>query len=108
MSFVPPLVDAIGNFNPHYQEGMKVPVRDLDVNGVEIDISLRTWTFKTASGLTKQLVADPNNAKGKLLVLTTAEVQGIPAVGTDFAIVDETTDPDDVRWEGRITPRGWK
>lgn len=107
MSRMPAEVDAVGNFNPHYQEGMKVPVKDFDVNGVQIDISLRAWKFKT-SALTKAFVADPDDAKGLLLILTQAEIATLPLEGTDFVIVDETSDPDDVRHEGRITPRGWK
>lgn len=108
MSRVPAEVDALGNFNPHYQEGIKVPVRDVDVNGTAIDISAKTWKFKTAT-FSKTLVADPNNVKGLLLVLTKEEIQAnIPSGGCDFIIVDETADPDDVRHEGRIVPRGWK
>lgn len=106
MSRMPAEVDAVGNLNPHYQEGLSIPVRDEDVNQVQINISARVWKFKTAA-LTKVLVADPNNALGKLLVLTVAEVQALPATGTPFVIVDETSDPDDVRWEGIIKPRGW-
>lgn len=108
MSRQPAEVDAVGNFNPHYQEGLKIPVRDVDVNGDTIDISGKTWTFKTAT-FSKPLEADPNNATGLLLILTKDEIQAnIPITGCDFVIVDETADPDDVRHEGRIIPRGWK
>lgn len=106
MSRMPAEVDALGNLNPHYQEGLKIPVRDEDVNGIQIDITASVWKFKTAT-LTKTLVVDPNNALGKLLVLTKEEVQTIPAAGVSFVIVDESADPDDVRWEGIIKPRGW-
>lgn len=108
MSRQPPEVDALGNFNPHYQEGLRVPIRDEDVNGTAIDISGKTWKFKTAT-FSKTLVANPDNALGLLLILTKEEVQAnIPSGGCDFVIVDETADPDDVRHEGKITPRGWK
>lgn len=107
MSRQPAIVDALGNFNPHYQEGMVVPVRDFDVNKVQVDISAKAWKFKTST-LTKALVANPEDAKGLLLILSKVEVQTIASTGADFVIVDETADPDDVRWEGRITPRGWK
>lgn len=106
MSRAPDEVDAQGNINPHYQEGLSIPVRDADINGTVIDISATTLVFKTAT-LSIPLIADPNNAQGKLLVITAAQVQGIPAAGQDFVIVDTSADPDDVRWEGRITPRGW-
>jgi hypothetical protein len=52
---------------------------------------------------------DPDNATGLLLILTKDEIQdNIPLEGCDFVIVDEDADPDDVRHEGRIVPRGWK
>lgn len=106
MSRAPDEVDALGNLNPHYQEGLRIPVRDADLNGTVIDISGLTLVFKTPT-LTIPLIADPGNPTGKLLVITAAQVQGIPAAGQDFVVVNTDADPDDVRWEGRITPRGW-
>lgn len=104
----PPEVDARGNINPHYQEGIKIPVRDADVNSVPIDISAKNWYFRTAGGLDIQLTPDPDNAAGLLLVLTKDDVGTLPLEGEAFVVVDTDADPDDVRWEGRITPRGWK
>lgn len=105
---MPPEVDARGNFNPHYQEGLKVPVRDKDVNGATIDISAKAWKFRSPSIGEISLVADPDNATGLLLIITKVQVQMLPAAGEAFVIVDTDEEPDDVRWEGKITPRGWK
>lgn len=107
MSRMPAEVDALGNINLHLQEGLSIPVRDEDVNGDPINLSARVWKFKTAT-LTKTLVVDPNNALGKLLVLTQAELQALPGTAVPFVVVDETSDPDDVRWEGVINKRGWQ
>lgn len=105
---MPQEVDARGNFNPHYQEGMKVPVRDKDVNGNPINISTRNWEFRSPSIGSITLTVDPNNANGLLLTITKLQVQMLPLAGESFVIVDVDANPDDVRWEGKITPRGWK
>lgn len=105
---LPPEVDALGNINAHWQAGVDIPIVDTDEDGVEIDISGAAWFFETA-GLSKALATDPGNVKGRRLVLTKTEVQNIPLQGQPFVIVDKTnaTVPD-ARWEGTITPRGWK
>lgn len=108
MSRAPKIIDALGNINPHYLEGVSVPMRLRDVNGAQIDLSARTVRLKTSNGLSKVLLANPEDSLGKLLVLTLAEVQALPVAGVSFAIIDETSDPDDVLWEGKITPRGFK
>lgn len=107
-TLVPAEVDARGNFNPHYQEGLKVPVRDADVNNVAINISSANWEFRSPSIGAIPLVVDPANVQGLLLIIPKADVQKLPPAGEMFVIVDVDATPDDVRWEGKITPRGWK
>lgn len=108
MSRVPAEVDAAGNINPHWQAGVDIPIADTDEAGVVIDISAAPWFF-VIQGLRKALTTDPANPTGRRLVLTKAEVQGISLDGQPFVVLDETdaTVPNP-RWEGMITPRGWK
>jgi hypothetical protein len=69
MSRQPPEVDALGNFNPHYQEGLKLPIATWTSTARPIDIHTKTWTFKhrhlqqgsgRGSGQRHRLAADPH------------------------------------------------
>lgn len=106
---LPPEVDVLGNIYVHYQTGVKIPIIDQDEDGNPLDISAAPWFFNV-QGFRKALDPDPANPTGRLLILTKAEVDAhIPAAGAPFVVTDETdAATPDPRWEGRITPRGWK
>lgn len=105
----PPEVDARGNINAHYQTGVRVPVASQAADGTPVNIAGAPWFF-IMKGFRKALAPDPANPTGKLLLLTKEEVQQIAPQGNgaDFVVVDETNNPPDRRWEGRIIGRGWK
>ena len=102
---IPPLVNDQGNINVHINEGCQIPISDRGTDGNEINISTAPMYF-IAGGFRKALDLDPNNALGRMLVLTPANLTAI-VHGSPFVIADETNPAMPInRWEGRIFKRG--
>lgn len=82
---------------------------DPGAGGTQIDISAKTiWFEVDGIPLTKQFVADPNDAKGLRLILTTSDVSQIPTSPKKFAIIDKTDAAlPDVQLSGVISTFGY-
>lgn len=74
----------------------------------QIDISASTIYLEIPSiHLRKRLVANPSDPKGLVLKLIRTEVERLPKVASDFAVIDETGDVPNVEWEGKIIRTGY-
>lgn len=102
-------VDSLGNILAHYQASVTIPITDTDDQGNVINIGAANWTF-AVKGFEKPIAADPDQPTRKLLVLTAAEIrEHVPNGGTGFVVLDKTVPSlPEIRWEGRIIPRGWQ
>lgn len=70
-----------------------------------VDLSVCTVIFKVKGGPTVTLVSDPDNATGKLLVLSLEELAALPAHGADFYVRNETTGQ--LLHDGKVFARGF-
>jgi hypothetical protein len=97
----------------HGREGLSIPytrfTKSATGREAQVDISESTiWIEIPAARIRKQLVANPGDSKGLLILLTRTEVEKIPTKATDFAIIDETVPSiPDVEWEGKIQRTGY-
>ncbi len=97
----------------HGRAGLKIPYtrfRKTATNRDEqIDISQSIIYMEIpAINLRKRLVANPSDTKGLLLKLTRSEVEQLPTVTSEFAVVDETDiEAPDVEWIGKIVRIGY-
>lgn len=102
---LPPIVNDQGNINIHKDEGAKIPLSVQNDAGVDIDASAIPLFF-VSGAFRKALDLDPNDAEGRMIVLTPVDLAAI-VHGAHFRVVDEA-DPTMpiIRWEGRIFKRG--
>lgn len=104
MTVVRKIVDVHGNIYVHTRTGVTIPIRDQTEAQVPISLAGRIWHFETP-GLRKELVTDPADSAGLILVITAEEAQALdPDVSTPFLVTDETGEE---RWAGKIRRRGW-
>ena len=104
-TLIPPPVDEDGNISFNRVEGITLPIREKDNSGGWVDISGAQRYFSMfAGGFRKSLDLDPDNAEGRRLLLTTAELAGISSTAP-FAITDEDGLVPVVIWEGTIYER---
>jgi hypothetical protein len=71
----------------------------------QIDISADDIIWKVEGGPTVTLATDPDNDKGKLLVIEVEDIAAIPPRGSIFYVKNLTTDT--VLLEGEVAVRGF-
>ncbi len=96
----------------HGRSGLNIPYtryRKIDQGREEqVDISASTMFIEIpAIHLRKALVVNPDDAMGLIIRLTRTEVEGLPIVPCDFAVVDETPIVPDVELSGKIVRSGY-
>lgn len=105
MPVVAPPVDENGDISFNLDEGLIIPLREVDASGEEIDISGLTRYFTIGHGkLRVEVGLDPNNAKGKRLVLTTEQLSAVQGL-SGFSYTDEDNVVPIALWEGKIYER---
>lgn len=97
-------VDEDGNIVFGPTEGISVPIKEVLTNGTEVNIST-ALRFFNCNGIKIALALDPSNALGRLLLLTPAQLTGIPGSTANFSVSDEDgVVPVDL-WTGTIMRR---
>lgn len=98
-------VDGNGNISFNRDEGLILPIFETDEAGEVIDISELPRYFSIQGGrLYKELGADPDNATGRRLVLTTAELKVVQSTAS-FTYLDTQGLVPISLWEGIIYER---
>lgn len=103
---LPPVVDPVtGNITFVRGEGLKIPLKSVDLSGLLFDVSTADWTF-TISGVGEFIPeADPNNPLGRLLVVPPESLDPVPSYGAAFSLIQNDGGPTSL-WDGTISPRG--
>ena len=105
MPVITPPVDENGNISFNLDEGLIIPLREVDASGTEIDVSGLSRYFTIANGRLRMEVGnDPNNVKGKRLVLTPTQLREVQGLSV-FSYTDEDGVVPIVLWEGKIYER---
>lgn len=112
----PPIIDASGNIDVHGREGLSIPFkRYTDIKRTtQVDISGDVLTFEVDISPTRYVVnlaADPNDAKGRLLLVPDLKAVGIfvtPDNTPGYVVRDATGSVARVRMEGLLVVRGWE
>lgn len=106
--------DQSGTISIHGRDSFVHPFELYDVvDGVEvqIDISTRPIRFEVDGVPINTLLApNPDDPKGKLIVLTNAQVATLKTTQTSFVVRDETRLAEglaDVLWSGKISRYGY-
>lgn len=95
------------NITIHGREGYSALIKSI-VDGSVIDLSAATVYFEVpAAGLRLLLPADPIEATSLRLTLTRSDVEKLPTVPSQFALVDETGLPTVLK-RGAIQRDGYK
>ena len=102
---IPPIVNDQGNINVHKDEGCQIPIVLQDEDGNEQDASSIPLFF-VCGAFEKSLDANPDDAFGRVIILTPDDLIYI-SNGATFRISDRSNSLIPVnRWEGRIYKRG--
>ena len=106
MAIIVSPVSIDGNLSFNRDEGLVIPLREIDDSGEQINLSTLTRVFNINHGqFRKQLTADPNNAEGKLLSLTQEELYPFYGRVSRFSYTDEDGLIPIVLWEGQLYER---
>lgn len=98
-------VDENGNISFSPDEGLSIPITEVDESGNTVDISARSRYINLGGGLLKKsLSANPNNATGRLLELTVQELLVVQST-LYFSLTDEDGSIPIALWEGVISRR---
>lgn len=97
----------------HGRSSLSIPYQAFNVadDGTETqtDISTSTFYFEVhGKGIRKLLSTNPNDAKGKVIELSRAEVETLGTSASKFSLIDETNSAKPlVMWEGGIQRNGY-
>lgn len=97
----------------HGREGLNIPYvrfqKETTGRETQIDISASDIYIEIpAADLRVKLVTNPQDDKGLIIRLTRDDVEKIPIIPSDFAVIDESNaDYPDVGWEGKIKRVGY-
>lgn len=102
-----PVIDQQGDISIHNQQGVQIVLDFADpVTGTPKVMTGRTVWFEVSNGTRIALTA---GATTNTMVLTITQGQFAAVVDQllKFVILDETTSPHELYWEGQLTVRGW-
>lgn len=109
----PSLIDANGNINVHGRSGIYLAFKLFTdaSQASQIDISESSLVFEVDGILSEPLVADPDDAKGLLVIVGDLEEAGLLIVPPNFplyCIRDDTTSNKEVRAQGLLIIYGFE
>lgn len=98
----------------HGRGSLVVPYKQFDSEDVQIDISGNSYVFEVDGipvPISEELVPDPDDALGQLIVLGRTLISQIKTEPCQFALIDTTDAADDIYqvvWSGTIVLTGYK
>jgi hypothetical protein len=94
----------------HGRGSLVIPYK-VTSGGVQVDLSTYTLYFEVSgAGIREALVANPDDALGKLIVVNRTDVEKLKTVELNFAVIDETAGGSGlprVLWSGKISRNGY-
>lgn len=109
MKTILPVIDENWNINVHNQEEITISMGFFDPNTDTpiADVSTKTFIFQTRSGLSIELVPDPDDVSKQLLNFDASDAEIALDKYDPAVIIDTTSGARDLCWEGLLVIRGW-